>query len=209
MSLVPPAVLGAVALALAACSSSTQPGRRPATTFPGTTSTSTSSTSSSTSTTSTTVPGTTTTAAAAGPGRCRTAQLRATAATPGVAAGSVGQTVTLRSTAGAPCTLDGYPGLAMLDARGRPLPTTVRRGSSTSVPARQLTLVTLAPGGTASFDLGYHDQTGFGPAVCPTSSELEVTPPNAYTHLVLADRLSPYGPCGTITVSPVYAGSGH
>lgn len=204
-----PAAVGAVALALAACSPTTRPA--PTTTqrrsLSGSTTTSPSSTVSTTSTSTTAAP--VTTSSAAGPGRCRTSELRATASSAGVAAGSVGQTITWHSTATASCSLDGYPGLLMLDAQGRPLTTVVHRGSGTTVAARPVTLVTLSPGGTASFDLGYHDATGFsGAAPCPTSAQLEVTAPNAYQHLVIADRLSPYGPCGAITVSPVYAGSG-
>ncbi|MGH9058832.1 MAG: DUF4232 domain-containing protein [Acidimicrobiales bacterium] len=126
----------------------------------------------------------------------------------GAATGHVGQVITFRNTSSTPCTLEGYPGLGMLDAQGHAIATKVSRGTSYIVHAQKPALVTVAPGGKASFALGYTDATGYSGMHCPSSSSLEVTPPNAYHHLVISDHLSPYGPCGKITVSPVYPGSG-
>ncbi|HZD66193.1 MAG TPA: DUF4232 domain-containing protein [Acidimicrobiales bacterium] len=142
------------------------------------------------------------------PSRCHTAQLSAQVVRRGAATGHVGQTIALRNVSSLACTLYGYPGLLMLDAADRPLMTRVNRGTSYVVHAQTPATVTLAPGGAASFALGYRNATGYPGSRCPTSARLEVTPPNATHHLVIPDRLSPYGPCGRITVSPVYPGTG-
>ena len=42
---------------------------------------------------------------------------------------------------------------------------------------------------------------------CPSSGSLEVTPPNAFDHLVLTATLSPCGG-GTLVVSPVFSATG-
>ncbi|MGA2471146.1 MAG: DUF4232 domain-containing protein [Solirubrobacteraceae bacterium] len=131
------------------------------------------------------------------------------------ALGHIGQTVSFKNTSTTACTLYGYPGLQMLDASGSPIPTDVLRGIAYTVPAEPEHVVTLAPGGEASFDLGYANSTGFGNATCPASSEVEVTPPNDYTSITVAWKIQPYGgsdikhlQCGQITVSPVFSGNG-
>jgi hypothetical protein len=140
-------------------------------------------------------------------GGCGAAELSAFVVRSGVAAGSVGQTIALRNTSPRSCTLYGYPGLVMLGPAGQPLPTHVERGSSTTVRPEQPATVLLASGADASFALGFSDGTGFHGG-CPASARLEVTAPNAYGAMTLSDRLDAYGPCGAITVSPVYPGTG-
>jgi hypothetical protein len=145
--------------------------------------------------------------------RCLVAQLAVKPGAGGGAAGSIGQTVHFTNTSDRSCTLSGYPGLQMLNGAGRPIATEVHRGASVTVPSRPVSLVTLAPGGEASFDLGYADATGFGNEQCPTSARVQITPPNDYGHLTISWRLQPYGgdiphlECGLIDVSPVFAGS--
>lgn len=160
-----------------------------------------------TSTTTTKVPpGPTTTAAGATPGaRCLPGQLHATAGLGQGAAGHILATVVLHNSPATACTLDGYPGLQMLDAHGHPLPTVVARGAAMGLPAVPPRLVTLPRGGSASFSLAYEDVPVGNEGPCPTSARLEVTPPNDFGHLVISDALTP---CrgGTITVSPVVAG---
>ncbi len=152
--------------------------------------------------------------AQAAAGRCLTAQLQVRLGRAGVALGHVGQVVSFRNVSHSTCTLYGYPGLQMLDAKGRPIRTQVLRGVAYTVPAMPEHLVSLAPGGEASFDLGFDDATGYGLESCPTSSRVELTPPNAYRPITIAWRIQPYGGgtiqhlrCGQITVSPVFAGS--
>lgn len=196
--------MGAAALALAACGARPSTGAQPAS---GAGSTAT------TATPATTAPATGAPTAAAGsggakPGRCHSAQLTAGVAGEGAATGHVGQVVSFRNSSSTTCTLYGYPGLLMLDARGQPLPTQVHRGSSYIVQPETPATVNLAPGGAASFTLGWADATGYSGTTCPASTRLEVTPPNSYRHLVVTDRLAPYGPCGRVSVSPVYPGTG-
>ena len=109
------------------------------------------------------------------------------------AAGSIAQSVNLLNISNRACTLEGYPGMQMLSASGHALATHVHRGASVTVRARPVTLVTLAPGGKAAFDIGYADATGFGNKRCPTSARVKVTPPNDRKALTIKWRLQPYG----------------
>jgi len=142
--------------------------------------------------------------------RCTTGQLSVTPGAAQGAAGSIGQNVRLLNVSNRTCTLEGYPGLQMLNASGHALATHVHRGASVTVKARPVHLVTLAPGQKASFDIGYSDATGFSNERCPTSARVEVTPPNDFKAVTVRWRLQPYGgsiphlKCGLISVSPVY-----
>ena len=109
------------------------------------------------------------------------------------------------------CTLEGYPIVQMIDANGKSLPTYVTHFGSFNAPKSPATLVTLAPGAKAKFDLLYEAQTGYGNAVCPTSSKVDFTPPGSTVALPLDLKIQPYGGgtiqklrCGEIKVSPVY-----
>ena len=110
------------------------------------------------------------------------------------------------------CTLKGYPVLQMFDAAGHPIPTHVIRGTSYTVQSIPEKAVILAPGTEAMFDLGYSNGTGYGTASCPTSAQVEITPPSAGWSIKVSWQIQPYGGdsipqlrCGEITVSPVYA----
>jgi len=102
----------------------------------------------------------------------------------------------------------------MLSATGQPLPTSVIRGTSTTVSPVPVELVVLQPGASASFEVGYADGTGYPNTSCPTSSSVEITPPNAFHYLIASWHMTPYGgtashtTCGQVIVSPVYAGAG-
>ncbi len=195
------AVVAAGAL-LGACSSNAS---APSTTR-GSASTSGPTTSSVASTTTTAGKGTTTTAVP-GPARCATTALTGSVAGSSGAAGTIETTVALKSTGTVPCTLGGYPGLQMLSASGSTLPTQVVRKGSYSFTAMAPTTVTLAPGQSAYFNIGYSDVPVGAETSCPTSSSLEVTPPNAFDHLVMAAALGPCGG-GTLVVSPVFLSTG-
>jgi hypothetical protein len=144
--------------------------------------------------------------------RCYSSQLAVTPGRAQGAAGSVGQTVQLRNLAHVTCTLEGYPGMLLLNASGHALPTVVHRGASVTVSARPVSLVTLTPGQSAAFDIGYASATGYANKRCPTSTRVEITPPNDFAALTINWRLQPFGGtiealrCGLINVSPVYAG---
>ena len=136
--------------------------------------------------------------------RCGLADLKITPRRPLGAAGSIGGIFVLENTSSKTCTLEGYPGMQMLDAKGNPMTTHVIRGSSVVVPAIPVTLVTMAPGVRASFLWGYSDVAN-AMGACPTSTSVEVTPPNAYNHATLTMAMSPCE--GKITVSPVRLGT--
>ena len=109
------------------------------------------------------------------------------------------------------CTLKGYPNLQMFDDAGKPIPTYVIDGTSYTVQAQPEDVVILLPGKQAMFDLGYDNSTGYGNAICPTSSRVEITPPGSSEPIIVSWKFQPYGGgtipklrCGEITVSPVY-----
>lgn len=120
--------------------------------------------------------------------------------------GSVIRTYEFTNESATPCTLYGYPGFQLVGSNGQNLATTVTR-----TPASQST-VTLVSGGHAWFTMQYPSQTGYGNLSCPTSSKLEVTPPNAYRYLTVTGRagtIQAYGgttnnlQCGHLSVQPV------
>jgi len=145
--------------------------------------------------------------------RCLSAQLGVRLGRAGGALGHIGQEVHFKNISPMSCTLVGYPGLQMLNAAGHPIRTQVLRGIAYTVPTVPKRLVMLAPGGEASFDLGYDDSTGYDSKKCPVSSRVEITPPDDYRPIMVSWRIQPYGGgstthlrCGQITVSPVFSG---
>lgn len=159
------AVIVAVTAALAACSS---PGKQQA--GAGTSSPDpTAGTSSPTSGASTTAPATTTprtgtTHGVAGPRHCTSAQLRYSVGGGQGAAGTINVGIRVTNIGPGTCWTYGYVGLQILDASGRPLPTTTLRGPASPfqgpLPTQQRnvpTRVTLTKGSWAWFDIAYTD----------------------------------------------------
>jgi Protein of unknown function (DUF4232) len=146
---------------------------------------------------------------------CSSGQLSAKVGRVGVALGNVGVIFTFTNTSPRTCSLQGYPGVHMLDANGDPLPTEVTDGVAYTVPSIPEQVVDLKPGASASFDLGYSDSTGYGTAICPEATTLAITPPGAQQPISVTVEVDAYGGstiqtlhCGDITVSPVYFGPG-
>ncbi len=145
------------------------------------------------------------------PGRCRTSALSAQpfALAGGGAAGSQGGAIGLTNHGSVTCTLFGYPGMQLLGTDGHPLPgeplpTTVIRRQYEVVDAVPEQTVTLSPGAQARFYYMYSDTLGGGsPAVCPTASAIDITPPGAYNQLTVVTDIAPCE--GHIWVSPVTA----
>ncbi|MHB8288257.1 MAG: DUF4232 domain-containing protein [Acidimicrobiales bacterium] len=140
------------------------------------------------------------------PGRCHASALSAQtfALASGGAAGSFGGAFSLTNRGTVSCTLLGYPGMQLLGAGGRPLPTTVIRGHYEVVDSVTEQMVTLPPGGEARFYFMYSDALGGGsPAVCPRTSAVEITPPNSYHYIVASADIAPCE--GRVWVSPVTA----
>jgi hypothetical protein len=113
--------------------------------------------------------------------------------------------VALKSTAAIPCILGGYPGLQLVGATGAALATTVMRKGNYSFTSMAPTTVTLTDGQSALFNIGYSD-VPTGAEACPSSTSLEITPPNAFDHLVVPASLGPCG--GKLVVSPVFLATG-
>lgn len=90
----------------------------------------------------------------------------------------------------------------MLDASGKPLPTTVVRGGSYSFTNFAASRVTVTAGQTAYFNVGYSDVPS-GQTTCSNASRIEITPPNDFTQLTTAFQATVCNN-GTLTVSPVF-----
>jgi hypothetical protein len=183
------AVFGSVAL-LSACASSP------------------STTSSAGSTTTTTAHGTagTSSGAPSGSTTCRATQLQASRVGSAAAAGHSVLTYGLRNTSTRACTLLGYPGVQLVDASGRPLPTQVSHGGSYTFAAETPHTVALPPSAQASFFLGYSDVPSGTETSCAPSARVDITPPGDNGVVAVADQVAPCGN-GAVTVSPVHAGT--
>ena len=101
--------------------------------------------------------------------RCERRQLSLAPPRTNGALGSIGLRFTFTNRSGTACHLFGFPGIRLLHRNGRPLPTTVIRGTSVVVPAEPERRVTLAPGARASFFVGYFD-VSTGSQRCLSSS---------------------------------------
>jgi hypothetical protein len=192
-----PAVTTALAVlaagsALGACSSAAHPGIPASGTTRSTTTT----------TSTTTAPPPSTTAATT---TCLAAHLKILRSGSEGAAGTIELTFSLTNTSTTPCTLHGYPGLQLLDATGNELATNVVRGGGLAFENVAVTDVSLAPGQTAYFNLGYNDVTT-GTSTCSAAPQAEITPPNDTSFAVVAVSPS-IDACGggTLNVSPVFA----
>jgi hypothetical protein len=187
---IPRLAIVAAAVVLAACASSP------------------STTSSGGSTTATTAPSTagTGTGAPTGSTTCRATQLQASRVGSAAAAGHIVVTYGLRNTSIRACTLLGYPGVQMVDAFGRALPTQVAHGGSYTFAAETPSMVALPPSAQASFFLGYSDVPSGNETSCAASARLDITPPGDNGAIAVADQIAPCGN-GAVTVSPVHAGA--
>ena len=126
--------------------------------------------------------------------RCDTADVEMLVITEAAAAGNVGATIEVRNKSKRACDLYGYAGMKLLDAAGRPLPTKVIWSTSSfflASPASEQ--VVGLPAGTPPIT---PDRPVPGHAYIPISWDdvlepcsqatlFRVTPPDAYTSLVI------------------------
>ncbi len=134
--------------------------------------------------------------------RCDTNQLSLRLVEENPGAGNVYNQYAFTNISNKTCTLYGYPGAELLDARNRPIGVKIER--DTTKPRKT---VTLAPGGKAYFVLRYGRKVNYPDYqknCAADSANLEVTPPNAYSHLIIRDRETP---CRRATITPVSATS--
>ncbi|MEH2001859.1 MAG: DUF4232 domain-containing protein [Nostoc sp.] len=141
---------------------------------------------------------------ATNPRRCETSQLSVRRVSEDAGVGNVALTYAFTNNGSSPCTLNGYPGLALLDAKDQPLEgVKVIRSQSTYFSSQQpRQQVTLAPGKQASFQIAYNHISS-PEKQCPMSSKIQITPPNAYQHFTLAEQIKPC--TGKVRVTPVRA----
>ena len=123
------------------------------------------------------------------------------------AAGTITGMITVTNVGTSPCTVDGYPAMALFSGSGTPLTVTLVNGLSVSVstPANAPpSSFAVAPSSTAQFAYQFSDVPVGSETSCPTSESASVTMPGATTASP-AFQLA-IGPCGdgTIRVSPVY-----
>jgi len=151
---------------------------------------------------------TTTDANAAAVPACLASQLAIEPHQGGGAAGTISLTISMRNTSATACTLQGYPGMQLLNSQGGTIPTNVVRGSFTgNAPAaasQPPALLTLAPGFSATFWLQYEDVPVGNETTCPASTKAQITPPNDTAPALVPLDISPCNN-GTVHVSPVYA----
>jgi len=144
------------------------------------------------------------TGAPAGTGRCLAPGLRLDAGDIGAAAGNRYLSISFTNTSGSACWLYGFPGMLMLDASGRAMPTRVVRAGPAMFATIDATprVVTLGQGASAPFFLHYGVVPSGSETSCPESSQVLVTPPDETRQLRTDLRIAP---CqgGTIDVSPV------
>ncbi len=170
MSLRLACLVGTAALSLAACSTATRTSTEP-------------------------------TATAIAASHCTVSQLGVSSTNSQEALSNVGVVYVLHNTSSATCTLEGYPGLALVTTAGKTIDLDPKHatGSSYLYPSVPENLVTLAPGGTASFWMEYTGES------CGPSRRVQITPPNDLGHLTVSNQN--VAPCGLrFAVSPVGAG---
>jgi hypothetical protein len=144
---------------------------------------------------------------------CTTFQVRITGQNLGGAMGTIGDLVRLQNVSSTECQLDGSPGLQLIAADGRLLPTSVISPSDGSMtfPASSPRRVALVPGGMSSFDLDYNDNPS-GAAnnepyavACPSARWVRVTLPGTDQYGTAALPMAPCG--GVVRVSPLVPGA--
>jgi hypothetical protein len=96
--------------------------------------------------------------------------------------GTRGFILTLTNISNHSCTLYGYPGLQLLNAKLQPLPTRTLWGMTYFDRSQGKSLITLSPGETASADISFVYGTRSNSVL---ATYMEVTPPNCDSHFTL------------------------
>ena len=144
------------------------------------------------------------------PASCDTAKLRAWGGARNLGAGSESVALAFVNVGKRRCSLIGYPKLQMLSAGGKRLQTTNQRYQL----GHAAKIVIIDPGQRAYFLADFSDGAAFegqsGFRVCPTSAQLQLTPPGGVRSVTLRGKqahITPYarkiGDCGLVFVSPV------
>ena len=92
---------------------------------------------------------------------------------------------TLRNISSSDCQLYGYPGVLLASPDGQTLPADVERGGAYLFPGVPASLVGLAPGDLASFDVGY--VAGLSSAsTCGSDTDAEIFVPGSFSYTVVS-----------------------
>lgn len=140
-------------------------------------------------------------AATANAPRCSNTQLFIRPFTGGAAVGHHEVIYRIHNLAGNPCSLDGYPGVELLDRHFHSLPTHVTRNSGYIISGVPVRTVVLDRRHDAYFGLEDQDiPTGNEP--CPDAPYILITPPNDALPVVTYSGAG--APCGgRVNISPV------
>jgi hypothetical protein len=148
-------------------------------------------------------------AVAGAPDRCHTGGLLISFAGSQGAAGTIVDTFRVANTGHAPCTLYGFVGMQMLGGTGQPMPTRVVRNGGIFQTEAGPSQFVLQPGTAASFRAAWSDvpHTNDTAGSCAQASQLEITPPDEFDHLVIPVTNFNLAPCnaGEIDVTPIRA----
>ena len=132
---------------------------------------------------------------------CSADQLVGAVASQDGGAGHVHVVVLLTNKSGRDCTMHGAPALSWVGASGpRAL---VTRGTDVTFTAVKAGTVTLKPGQSGSFDVGY-SRIPRGEQTCVNGTSMLVTPPSTNAAVPVA---FPIDACGDVGVSTVVAGA--
>ncbi len=136
-------------------------------------------------------------------GTCQPRQLTLSVVSGSAGAGHVGLMFRLHNRGAQTCTLFGYPGAQLLNARQQPLPTDLQWGMGSLSGDRARQVVWLGRGGNAYFVLEWaHSPTGN--EACPHASYLRITPPNDYGTILVSLAPGSIDACGgRLHASPV------
>lgn len=198
-------LVGALGVVASACGGSPRTPSHPS--HPTTTSPTTAATSTRPAPTTKPVSPSSTPTSAPATARCTSSELHVSVGTPGAGLGHEGAPIVFENSSSRPCTLQGYPGVGILDASGQQVSEAVRtpqgylggmQTGSTTPP-----LVTLAPGGFASAFVEGTDVPSGTEQSCPTYSSALVTPPTS-TRSVKVALFVPG--CSPVEVHPVLRG---
>ena len=140
---------------------------------------------------------------------CKGPQLKMAAEDGDAGAGNRVRNFSLQNVGASACTLTGYPGVTLLDGRGRAV-TSVRADQSPGSYFRQgqaPTPVDLAPQAKAYFEVAWNvvPNEAAGQKTCPEVAPLRATAPGDSAAISLAFAFQPCG--GKIRVSPIRSAS--
>lgn len=123
------------------------------------------------------------------------------------AAGTQEYTFSLRNSTGSSCPMDGFPSMELLGSTGAQLTTHVVQGGTYSFTDYVPSALTLAPGQSAFFDVGFSD-VPTGSSACDSVTQIEIFPPKASDDDVVNVPTLTICDGGSVTVSPVFATGG-